>query len=101
MNVINLLDVLNELDTHIIDEKTGPADKLAEKLEISRNRLYKLINDLQEEGAPIRYSRQRETFYYLWPYSIKVQLQVFYLMRETSEARSHMRVIPGGKFKLD
>ena len=45
--------------------------ELAEKLEISVATVYRYLNDLKTQGAPIKYCRNRQSYYYTQPFDLK------------------------------
>lgn len=50
---------------HLIQKKrTGNAGELGEKLGISRTAIFQYINLMKENGAPIKFSKSRQTYYY-------------------------------------
>ena len=70
MNFIKQLERFQKLDTLIKTECTGTPMELANKLEISRSHLYRLIENLKDYGADICYSRKKLNFYYKKPFNI-------------------------------
>ena len=52
--------------------RTGSPERFAKCLGISESRLYKVIDELKDYGAPIDYSRQNETYYYTKPFEIDI-----------------------------
>jgi predicted DNA-binding transcriptional regulator YafY len=65
MNLIKNLNQVEKLHELIVQQKTGTSKELAEKLGISRAKLYVLIDELTELNMPVAYSRKYETFYYV------------------------------------
>jgi len=51
---------------------TGTPEEFSRRLNISRSTLYEYIEDLEELGAEIRYSRCLQTFYYVNDFDISV-----------------------------
>jgi predicted transcriptional regulator len=64
MKFIKQLERYQKLDDLIKQEKTGTPNDLAEKLELSRSHLYRLLGDLKDYGAEIKYCRKMNTFQY-------------------------------------
>src|SRR5690606_4051795 len=59
------LTLLKRIHESISREATGRPDNMAKKLDISKRFLHAMIDFLKQElGAPIAYSRMRETYYY-------------------------------------
>ena len=48
----------------IIHGHTGTPGELAHRLSISRSTLYEIIDELNSRGVEIKYSRNRNTFFY-------------------------------------
>lgn len=60
----NYFQRIRTLDRLIQRKATGTPAQLARRLNISRSRLYDYLLFLKDEGAPVRYSRERQTYYY-------------------------------------
>lgn len=59
------LNLLRQLDQFIRRKKTGSPSEFARKMGISERSLYEYLNVLKDLGAPIRFSRQEHSYYYL------------------------------------
>ncbi|MBN8877779.1 MAG: hypothetical protein J0I32_09560 [Sphingobacteriales bacterium] len=57
-------DMLHTIDRLISIKGTGNPKKLASKIGISERSLYDILNVMKELGAPIKYSKEKETYYY-------------------------------------
>jgi predicted DNA-binding transcriptional regulator YafY len=55
---------LQQLDQLIALKATGKPESLARRLGISKNTLFSDIRALRDMGAPIKYDRYRETYFY-------------------------------------
>jgi predicted DNA-binding transcriptional regulator YafY len=55
---------LQTIDRLIRIKGTGPPRQLARKLGISERSLYDLLDFMKEMGAPISYSKERQTYFY-------------------------------------
>ena len=64
MNHFDFLEKLSILNKLIRQERTGTPGDLAQRLSISRSKLYEIIDELNSRGTEIKYSRNRNTFYY-------------------------------------
>ena len=53
-------------------ECTGSPDDFAERLDISRRQLYRILAHLRDRGALIKFDRTRRTFYYTSNFEITV-----------------------------
>ena len=58
------LERLRYIDSLIRRKATGNQQALADKLQLSRSGLNKLLKEMREMGFPIRYSHQKQTYYY-------------------------------------
>jgi biotin operon repressor len=65
MNFIHQIEKFQKLNTLIEQEKTGTPKEFAQKLKISKSKLYELMDDLKSFGVEIKYSRKVKTFYYV------------------------------------
>ena len=65
MNPFERIARLVEIHQLIKQEKTGSPIEFAEKLHISRSQLYNIKEELEDYGAVVKYSRRKETFYYV------------------------------------
>jgi len=59
-----LLNKLVRLDFLIRIKGTGTPRQLANKLEVAERTLYDYIGIMKDFGAPIKYSKQRQSYYY-------------------------------------
>ena len=64
MNVIHQIEKLQKLNKLIEQEKTGTPMEFAQKLNISKSKLYELLGDLKSLGMEVKYNRRQKTFYY-------------------------------------
>lgn len=56
--------LLQRLDELIRRRATGNYQELAQRLDISPATLYRQLDELKAQGAPIAYNRSRKVFYY-------------------------------------
>jgi len=61
---IDALNRLQRIDYLIRIKGTGTADKLAEKLGVSRRNVYYYLELMKNHGAPIKFCHSRQSFYY-------------------------------------
>jgi len=85
MLVFKYIDRINLLDKLIGQRRTGTPAELAERLGISTSRLYAVLDELKDQGAPIAYSRKLRTYYYEHAFSISISVKMENL--EDSEIR--------------
>jgi predicted DNA-binding transcriptional regulator YafY len=64
MNTIKQMERINKANQLILNSNTGNPDDFAEKLNVSRSQLYNILEQFKDFGAPIKYNKKDETFYY-------------------------------------
>lgn len=64
MKITNQLQRIRKMNERIKSENTGSPKEFAEDLGISESHFYRCIEELQEMGIPIKYSRSRRTYFY-------------------------------------
>ncbi|WP_372489979.1 HTH domain-containing protein [Chitinophaga sedimenti] len=64
MALKNTISRLEYLDNLICKRSTGTPKQLARKLNVSERSIRDHISLLKELGAPVRYCRQRNSYYY-------------------------------------
>lgn len=74
MIFLKQLERYKKLDNLIMQENTGTPIELAEKLKTSRSHLYRLLSDLKDYGAEIKYCRKKNTFQYTKPFNFNKSL---------------------------
>ena len=78
MKIISQLERIRKIDQMIRSARTGSPKEFARELGISESHFHRCIEELQEMGIPIHYSRARKTYYYenctrlLLSYSLKI-----------------------------
>ena len=60
-----IFERLNHIDQLIRVKGTGTPSQLAEKIGMSERSMYEYIRLMKEFGAPVVYSRERQSYYYL------------------------------------
>ncbi len=76
MKFIQQIERLQKLNKLICQQNTGSPDELANKLNLKRTQLYEVMEQLRDQGAPIKYSRRLHTFYYSYEFNFEISLQV-------------------------
>ena len=76
MKVFDYIEKLNLFHCYALKENTGNAAHLAERIGVSRATIYNIINDLKSFEIDIRYSRNRETYYYEQPEMVEINLRI-------------------------
>lgn len=73
MKLFEYINRINLLDKLIREKRTGTPEMLAERLSLSVSRLYVVLDELKHRGAPIKYSRQAQTYFYKEPFEISIK----------------------------
>ena len=82
MKLINQIEKLQKLNKLISEEKTGTPEEFAEYLNISKSKLYELLDDLKSFGAEVKYSRKEKTFYYTDSSKLEVKFSLKLIRKE-------------------
>jgi len=64
MKMIHQLERFKKINRMIKSANTGSPKEFAGELGISESHLYRYIEELNDMGVPIHYSRARKTYYY-------------------------------------
>jgi biotin operon repressor len=83
---------LQRIDHLIRTAATGSPKSLADRLGISECSVYRLIDDLKEQGFPIEYDKCRQTYRYAAPVEWRIEL--------VTNGEKHLS-IKGGKKNFD
>lgn len=90
MHLFRYIDRINLMNKLIQEQRTGKPAELACRLGISVSRLFVILDQLKDQGAPIRYCRERHTYYYEGFFSVSITVEFEKL------ERSAFREITGG-----
>lgn len=82
MKAFTQLERMKKMNLLIKTEHTGNPKEFAGKLGICQSHLFNLIEDLKIDGAPIKYSRKRQTYFYERNFEIKLQNSLYFLDRD-------------------
>lgn len=93
MKAFEQLERLKRMNRLIKEEHTGTPQEFAYYLGISERLLYKLIEEINDLGMDVKYSRIRNTFYYDTEY----ELEISYSFRVISPQK--LKLINGGNVK--
>ncbi len=74
--IFKLLNRAQQIDQLIRQKRTGNADELAVKLNISRRQVYYWLEELRNYGLEIEYNRDLKSFVYLKTYEITIAFNV-------------------------
>ncbi len=75
-NFILSLDRIKKINKLIKGQQTGTPDKFANKLNLGRRQLYNILDELKIMGAPIKYCRKKETFFYEDDFDLQISYSV-------------------------
>lgn len=81
MKMIYQLERIKKINRMIKSANTGSPKEFAGELGISESHFYRYIEELQEMGIPIQYSRSRKTYFY----ENNTELSLTYSLRIISE----------------
>lgn len=76
INIFEELFLLQRVDHLIRTRATGTPTQLASRLSICERDVYRLIADLRDQGFPIAYDRQADTYYYVEPVKLDICIMV-------------------------
>ena len=94
MKALEQLERLKTMNKLIKEETTGKPENFAAQIGISPSHLYRCIDEIKELGAPIHYSRMRETYFYEFEFDLRVSYSIELISKETAKK------IAGGFFWL-
>lgn len=89
MKVFGFIEIVAVFHAYMMRGNTGDANTFARKLGISRATLYRLIDGLRDYGIGIEYNRARQTYQYLYPE--RVQIQIFICEQEEHQNENNER----------
>ncbi len=69
----------------IQEEKTGTPGEFARQLNISRSRLYEVLDEMKSRGFPISYSRNLKSFYYEYEVECNIEFNIKLLTDKESK----------------
>jgi len=81
MKMIHQFERIKKINRLIKSANTGSPKEFATELGISESHLYRYIDELQDMGIPIHYSRARRTYYY----ENNIELSLYYSLKIISE----------------
>lgn len=58
------IQLIRQLDRLIRNKETGKASDLAKRLGLCRTTLFEYLSLMKDRGAPIKFCKLRQTFYY-------------------------------------
>ncbi|WP_439183098.1 hypothetical protein [Carboxylicivirga taeanensis] len=85
MILVPTLERLKQINELIKSKSTGKPKEFSKKIGISESHLYRCINEIKEMGAPIKFCRKRDSYYYDKPFEIKVNYSIELITEEESK----------------
>ena len=76
MKLFEHLFLLERLDQLIRLKATGSPSELANRLGLSRRQTLRVLRQLREEGFPIEFDRDRQSYIYTEPVSLRFEVLV-------------------------
>lgn len=76
INIFEELFLLQRVDHLIRARATGTPMEFASRLSICQRDVYRLIANLKEQGFPIAYDRDADTYYYIEPVKLDICIMV-------------------------
>lgn len=76
MKLYLYIDRINLINKLISKAKTGSQEEFAKRLNISVSRLARIIEYMKDQGAPIKFDRISNTYYYEDKYSINIEVKI-------------------------
>ena len=73
MTILKQMQRFNTVNKLIISEKTGNPEDFAEQLGVCRSHLFNIIEQFKDYGAPIRYNKKNETYYYATSFNLELK----------------------------
>lgn len=92
MNLFDDLFMLQRIDQLIRMQATGTPVQLASRLQVSERKLYRLLEQLKDQGFPIAYDKQKDSYYY--EIAVKIEFSVVV-------GQEKLVFIRGGEKKVD
>ncbi|MFA5535150.1 MAG: hypothetical protein WDA19_11685 [Mariniphaga sp.] len=81
MKALSQLERIKKMNRLIKTEHTGSPKEFAAMLGVCESHLFNLIDDLKVMGAPIRYSRIRQTYFYAIDFEIRLQYSLYFVQQ--------------------
>lgn len=73
MSFQNELNIISRIDFLVRTRRTGSAQELSLHLGISQRKLYRVISDMRDLGAPISWSRESYSYIYKRPGKLEMK----------------------------
>ncbi len=76
MKLYLYIDRINLINKLISNANTGSQEEFSKRLNISVSRLARVIEYMKDQGAPIKFDRIANTYYYEYKYSINIEVKI-------------------------
>jgi hypothetical protein len=76
IRIFDELFLFQRIDHLIRTRATGTPAQLASRLNICERDVYRLLADLRDQGFPIAYDKQADTYYYMEPVKLDISIVV-------------------------
>jgi CTP-dependent riboflavin kinase len=76
MSYIEQLLLLDRIHYQIEHKSTGPSREFAQRLGISERKLFRILAEMRDMGAVIKYNTDRATFFYMNEVRIDIQIRI-------------------------
>ena len=94
MNFVKQIERIKKMHKLINSEKTGTPVVFARKLNLSRSQLYNELEIIKELGAPLKYCKKRESFYYETSFEL-----ILHYSLKTIKNEESMEIFAGSNFR--
>ncbi|HUX97581.1 MAG TPA: hypothetical protein VMV47_17745 [Bacteroidales bacterium] len=85
MSLIKYLERIKRIDNLIHLRATGTPEEFAKKLGIRRSTLFNNLQELRDLGVDIKYSSDRQSYYYADDRRIKINIEKILYKKEVLE----------------
>jgi predicted DNA-binding transcriptional regulator YafY len=76
MNIFDKLFLTERIDHLIRTRATGTPSELASRLNMCERHVYRIIDELRDQGLPIAYDKTQSTYYYSEPVELRFSMSV-------------------------
>lgn len=96
MSIKKYFTLLQTLDFYIRRKATGNPDQFAKRIGVSRRSILRILRDLKDLNIPIKFSKNRNSYYYTEDGKVKKEL----FERTKPLTREELKSIKGGGCSL-
>jgi hypothetical protein len=73
MTILKQMQRFNKVNKLIKAESTGNPADFAKKLFVSRRQMFNILEQFREYGAPIKYNKKNETYFYVSDFDLELK----------------------------